>query len=117
MRQLLMFSPPQPLLPAWIGELGLIVAMISTVGLVHALYMRWRNHRVYKLRTALIAVVTVASKMDAELGRDYAWRMAVLDSVTYNDMLLKFWRPLRLNAFYQDLSFLMPPIATDNDRR
>lgn len=110
MRQLLMFGRPAPLFPAWVGEIGLLVALASSIALLFTFYMRWRNHRVRSLRVAMIGVVMAASQLDAQLGRDYAWRMEMLDSVSYDDMMRKFWRPVRLDAFYPDPSFLMPPI-------
>lgn len=98
-------------LPDWAPRVFfvfLIVLMAGcAIGMAQALYMRRRNDAVHAFRVGLLHVICVAMKMDENLGRDGSWRMEVFTSVTYDDMMKKFWLPL--DAFYPDQSFLTPP--------
>jgi hypothetical protein len=57
-----------------------------------------RNQRVYRYRSEMADTIFSASVWD------YKWRLSIMDSVTYNDMMLQFWKPL--DRFYPDKSFL-----------
>lgn len=62
----------------------------------------YRNNRVYLYRKFLIDVIWEV--MDSSSKDDLSWRLAVYNSVTYNEMVTKFWKPL--DSFYKDKSFL-----------
>jgi hypothetical protein len=66
--------------------------------LAFAIYILIRNQKVYRYRRRMADVVFSASVWD------YKWRLQVYESVTYNDMMLRFWKPL--DSFYPDKSFL-----------
>lgn len=63
-----------------------------------------RNARVFRYRNRIIDRYHKAWKKDIRAGRDGLWRCRVYDSVSYNEMVLKFWKPL--DSFYKDKSFL-----------
>jgi hypothetical protein len=65
-----------------------------------------RNESVYRFREKLIDRVSECSQKDISSGKDWAWRFKQLDTVTYDQMLWGFWKPLRAKEFYQDTSFL-----------
>lgn len=62
------------------------------------LYMLWRNYRVFTVRSEMSDVVFNTN--------DWQWRLQVYKSVTYDDMMLQFWKPVKPKYFYKDLSFL-----------
>lgn len=67
-----------------------------------------RNERVYTYRQNLLNQIYVASMRDiwdyGDSPRDWNWRHEVYNSVSYNEMVFKFWR--RLDSFYPDKSFI-----------
>lgn len=66
-----------------------------------------RNLRVGKYRGKLIQDIHNAGMIDIENGTYMAaWRYEAFDSVSYNKMVLMFWKPL--DSFYKDRSFLEP---------
>ena len=76
--------------------IGLIVFMFVLLALV--VYMLIRNLQVYNYRTRMGEIVFAASVWD------YKWRLAAMNRVSYNDMMIRFWKPL--DSFYPDKSFL-----------
>lgn len=70
------------------------------------LYMLIRNIRVYNFRMITLNLVSAASKDDIENNRDFGWRYEYLNMVTYDEMLWKFWKPLRVSSFYKDSKFI-----------
>lgn len=69
----------------------------------------WRNVRVYRFQMGLIDRCRRLNIADIEAGRMKefdSWRYDALNAVSYNQMLFKFWKPLRVEAWYRDLSFL-----------
>lgn len=63
-------------------------------------FLLGRNQRVYKYRMRVLKLIAEAAKQDIANGRDYKWRYQMLDSVEYNEMVCKFWKPL--DSFYSD---------------
>jgi len=57
-----------------------------------------RNEMVYNYRTKIAEIVFSAGVWD------WQWREAAMDAVNYDDMMLRFWKPL--DTFYSDKSFL-----------
>lgn len=80
-----------------------IWASFVLVMLSFSLCMLLRNNAVYKIRMAIIDGMSVGARRDIEQGEDYKWRYAMFDSVSYKQMLFKFWK--NLDSFYQDKSF------------
>lgn len=72
---------------------------------VLALAMLFRNNEVYHFRTILLNEVTAAAHIDIEEGKSWAWRYKVYGEVEYNQMLFRFWKPLRASAWWDDLAF------------
>lgn len=91
--------------------IGLVVAQ---VGMAFCLLMIYRNSEVYKYRRVLLRRIREAAKLDIKKGREFHWRYDAFDVVEYDDMIMKFWKPL--GSFYRDLS-LTDPEAVDPDAR
>lgn len=80
-------------------------------GLFFCYILAYRNKKVMLLRTELNNRVYECQIGDIDKGvLDSKWRRDVFRSVSYNEMVFKFWKPL--NSFYPDLSFIDPD-ATD----
>lgn len=75
--------------------LGIYVLMLGGIA-----GMWYRNSQVFKLRNEIIDKVFSYS--------DWPWRRDVYKSVSYNEMMLDFWKPIKAESFYKDLSFLKP---------
>ena len=67
-----------------------------------------RNKNLVTYRYKLIDLISKAIAQDIENNQTYnfMWRYQVLNSVNYNEMLFKFWRPF--SSFYPNQSFLRP---------
>lgn len=66
-------------------------------------YMLYRNTQVYRLREKMLNAM---QKYSSE--SDPGWRIKAYESVSYNDMMHQFWKPLKPESFYDDVSFLQP---------
>ncbi len=60
--------------------------------------------RVAAQRNILVSKISKKAMHDIEHHRDFAWRYAEYDKVSYHTMLLKFWKPIK--SFYKDMKFL-----------
>ena len=65
-----------------------------------------RNEMVSRYRGRLIQDIHNSCAVDINLRRDWQWRYEAYDKVSYNSMVLQFWRPL--DSFYPDQSFRHP---------
>jgi hypothetical protein len=83
----------------------LLFPIFAAVGvIVVSLFALYRNERVYRFRTGMIAQIRDVAM--AERGRPWAWRYEAYDEVTYTEMMRRFWVPLSPEAWYADTSFL-----------
>lgn len=69
-------------------------------------FMLWRNDQVYKLHKRMSDRIHELSLKDIDAGRPWNWRWEKYEEVKYETMLNRFWKPLKPEAFYSDLSFL-----------
>ena len=77
----------------------IFVILIVGVGVVAGLVM-WRNCAVYAFRTDLIEEIHHCNSEEISQGRSgYDWRWRDFDVVSYDRMMVQFWRPLR--SFYR----------------
>lgn len=63
----------------------------------------WRSQRVGDYRRRLYMEIFAISLREIENGVDYTWRWRVMDTVSFNQMVYKFWKPL--DSFYPDHRF------------
>ena len=66
----------------------------------------FRNERVHRERTRILARIHLLSDGDIIAGREWRWRYEAFDSgPSYDEMFYKFWRPIA--SFYpSDLGWL-----------
>lgn len=62
-----------------------------------------RNSQVYNARLRLLDKVSEAADRDIQQGKNWKWRYDVLRSVTYKQMMRKFW--VKPENMYPDNSF------------
>lgn len=74
----------------------LILALIVTLS--------FRNRSVAVYRRKILSKIDVAGRDDILSGRDWFWRFQYFDTVSYDDMMCQFWRPL--DSFYADSAFI-----------
>lgn len=79
----------------------LIFIFLLTTVLV---YIGIRNTSVYNYRIRLNEKVSDRARADIRQNRDWRWRYEMLNEVSYDEMMFKFWRPL--DSFYPDKSFI-----------
>lgn len=93
-----------------------ILAVITTISVGG--FALWRNEMVYRFRLFLLSQIRNDYFADADLRIFYSeWRWDVFNSVTYENMLIKFWKPLRPEEWYNDTSFLEPTRINDETIR
>lgn len=83
-----------------------IILGLSLLGMAWCAVMLVRNQAVFKFRSQLADLVHYACGVDIKNDRDWEWRYHVLTSVSYQSMVAKFWKPLRVANFYKDSSFI-----------
>lgn len=81
-----------------------ILAIIMALAASGCLVMLWRNEAVYQFRTELLRRISQKADEDIQAGREYEWRYQMFDSITYKDMVMRFWKDLF--KFY-DLNVLL----------
>lgn len=87
-----------------------IILGISVTAILYFLVFMYRNHFVYRLRRDMLQMVSLAAKEDIDDDHSFEWRYDALMSVGYDEMVNKFWKPIKAEAFYEDLSFLYPNV-------
>lgn len=80
-----------------------MLALLSVLLFGPPLYILVRNEQVYRARIHLLDLASDAAKADIQAGRDWVWRYDAFNSVTYGDMIRKFWKnPYKM---YDNLDF------------
>jgi hypothetical protein len=82
-----------------------IVLGICCILLFHSIFMLYRNKKVFNYKMKLLDKVSSLAQKDSLADREWKWRYEVFTSVSYNEMLYKFWKPL--DSFYKDKSFII----------
>lgn len=65
-----------------------------------------RIETVFRFRADLLAKIHDRCGEDIEASRDWEWRYKAFESVSYNDMVTHFWKPLQPNVWWGDTKFL-----------
>lgn len=82
-----------------------LLLLASLIGGVLLVIWWLRNNAVYRYRINLICQIQRRCYEDVDRGYyDWHWRFEAFDSIGYNEMVFKFWRPLE--SFYPDKSFI-----------
>jgi hypothetical protein len=84
---------------------GLVPVLLAVVFGLCLVVMR-RNSRVHAYRMRLLGDLHEAALADIATGRPWEWRYRAFEAVSYDRMVLTFWRPL--TSFYRDRSFTDP---------
>lgn len=82
----------------------LYTLIVCQLGLIMCLVMLKRNDNVFKYRNHISELMFDAGEDDIENNREWKWRLEIYKTVTYRDMMRKFWKPL--DTFYPDKSFI-----------
>lgn len=72
--------------------------------LVWLAFMAHRNNQVAKYRQELIRVASLRCYEDICAHRPWRWRFDEYEKVSYNKMMVEFWKPL--DSFYENKDFL-----------
>jgi len=96
----------------------LTVLITCAVLFLFCAFLGFRNNQVCQFRMKLIDQIYDAALTDLDAWSisegsppDSHWRYDALKSVSYNRMWLMFWKPLKLETFYDDLSFIYPKVS------
>ena len=76
----------------------MISALMTGIGLGLSIYLFVRNIAVQRCRREIRDLVMIACVMDVYKNRDYGWRLAEYDKVSYYRMVFQFWRTF--DSFY-----------------
>ena len=77
-----------------------ILLSFGITGLIALFVYSKRNDAVFKETIHILQIVSDLSKEDIKNNRDYKWRYEEMDSISYQDMLLPFWKPVK--SFYKN---------------
>lgn len=84
-----------------IGQILLFLFLVFFVGsLVFIGFILYRNNQVYKYRLRIINMVHDEAIKAIENGTYTIGGYDILDTVSYDEMVYKFWRPL--NSFFPE---------------
>lgn len=85
-----------------------MIDLIAFTTIVLAVGLYFRVNAVSRLRIEIIDKVSLAAKKDISLNPfgEWMWRYKVFDSISFDEMVLKIWKPTNIKAFYSDTKFL-----------
>lgn len=72
-----------------------------------------RTKRVFRFKTSLLNIVDLHAGYDIRSGKEWIWRFDMLDTVSFQTMVWKFWKPLKAENFYKDTAFIGVPKTTN----
>lgn len=78
------------------------IALFGLFGVAEAFmfFMLMRNNQVHELRLEMLDIIFKCN--------DWQWRLVVKNSVKYEEMVYKFWLPVKAESFYKTQHFLNP---------
>lgn len=79
-------------------------------------WFMWRLHRVSELRLTILQLIHNCSEEDLAGGRPWEWRFRTLNTVSFDRMLLQFWKPVRAETWWSDTSFMRPKGRSPEER-
>lgn len=71
------------------------MVIVCDLMMVFGVFMLIRNHRVFKERERVREQMAAAATDDINHERPWEWRYQMYESVTYDQMVAQFWRPVR----------------------
>ena len=80
------------------------VFVLLMIGGSLMVFLMFRNDRVHDYRQKLLGTISNCVEIDIQENRSWEWRYEIYHSVSYDNMLYRFWKPLE--SFYKDKSFL-----------
>lgn len=69
-----------------------LVLVICLLGVALSVVMLVQANRVYRARIGLLDQISQAAQNDIYDGRDWRWRYAEYDTVSYSEMMRRPWR-------------------------
>lgn len=86
-----------------------VLSVLVFIGIANFL-MLIRNNQVCEFRQSIIGAIYEASKEDLDNGIWDAgtWRYEKFHQVSYEQMVYRFWKPLKLENFYSNTDFILP---------
>lgn len=92
-----------------------ILLTVSQLILLWSVLSLIRNTRVYAYRTKLLEEISQATQAEIASPSWSLWRYKIFSSVSYIEMVYKFWRPL--DSFYPHRELLTRPHVTEEEYR
>jgi len=71
-------------------------------------FLMYRNVRVYQFRTMLFEQIIAISRQEVHQDpfTNWYWRYTYYNTVSYDQMMYRFWVPLKVNRWYKEDAFL-----------
>jgi len=91
---------------ASLGTFEIVLISIAGLSLLLAFFMMYRNTAVFTFRMQIIAKVSEMAQLDIANKKEWQWRYDIQDRVSYDYMMYRFWIPLKVENFWDDLSFI-----------
>jgi hypothetical protein len=83
-----------------IPVVGLVLLGICSIALLYCFILLIRNGIVYNERMRVIHLMSELSNKDINNHKSWMWRHKEFDKITYDEMVFKFWIPVR--KFYEN---------------
>jgi len=80
-----------------------IVILVLILIVVFSLCMSFRNFRVYEERIRVLNYASKKAKEAIDKGCDWEKEYEIADRYSYNEMMYKFWKPVK--SFYKDIRY------------
>lgn len=84
--------------------IAILIEIYVLMGMIWCIYMLYRNNKVADYRHYLLEQIRVAGKLDIANGRNWQWRYDEYETVSYNEMMWRFWKPI--DSFYPNHDFI-----------
>lgn len=84
----------------------------SSLWIIFNAILSCRSNKIYSYQEYLRREINKAILEDINNNNENLWRFDMLRSVSYNEMLYKFWR--EPSSFYPDKSFIKPTVKINH---
>lgn len=88
--------------------MNIFILTFMLINISLAIFLLNRVNKIYDFRKNMINQISLQCKRDIYAFKNWEWRYNYFETVSFYYMLHKFWKPLKPELFYKDLSFLAP---------
>jgi hypothetical protein len=80
--------------------------IVSLILLVFCFFIWFRNFKVRSFMLGILDDIHILACHEVEKNSEWRWRYVEFEKVSYERILFSFWKPLKVEKFWKDISFL-----------